>query len=158
MKRTILLLGAFLALGTVMVALQGCKGDAGPAGPPGETTILQLEGFAADIKCGDCHNVDTDTTYYVWAKKYQWELSKHFFGGDFERNSSTCAGCHTTEGYVQRIRAGNPTIESNGTWSAVTSQVDASPPGCFACHSPHSNGDFALRSVSPVTQLSPLSG
>ncbi|MBI2620255.1 MAG: hypothetical protein HYW57_09250 [Ignavibacteriales bacterium] len=40
----------------------------------------------------------------------------------------------------------------------MTSQVDASPPGCFACHSPHSNGDFALRSVSPVTQLSPLSG
>jgi len=158
MKRTILLVSLFLAAGLLMAALQGCKGPEGPAGPPGESKILQLEGFAADINCGDCHNPDTDTTYYVWAKKYQWEESKHFFGGDFERNSSTCAGCHTTEGYVQRMKAGNPAMNTSGTWTVVTNHVDASPPGCFACHSPHSNGDFATRSATPVTLTSGVTG
>lgn len=151
MKQTVLLFGLLLAFGLLMAALEGCKG---PTGPPGESKILQLEGFAADINCGDCHNPDTDSVYYVWAKKYQWELSKHFFGGDYERSSTPCSGCHTTEGYIQRAKAGFP-IQSAWT-GVVTSQVDASPPGCFSCHSPHSNGDFRLRTTAAVTMLSPM--
>ena len=154
MKRTILLVSLLLAAGLLMAALQGCKGPEGPAGPAGESKILQLEGFAADINCGDCHNPDTDSTYFVWAKKYQWELSKHFFGGDFERNSTPCSGCHTTEGYVDRAKANFP-IQSAWT-GVVNSHFDASPPGCFACHSPHSNGDFQLRTEAAVTMLSPM--
>ena len=94
MKRTILLVSLFLAAG--LIALQGCKGPEGPAGPPGESTILQLEGFAADINCGDCHNPETDTTYFVWSRKYEWEKSKHYWGGDYERAGASCAECHTT--------------------------------------------------------------
>lgn len=126
------------------VLLIGCEG---PQGPPGETTVMSLEGFAADIKCGDCHNPDVDSTYYVWAKKYQWELSKHYFGGDFERNSSSCAGCHTTEGFVERMKG-----------KVVGNHVDASPPGCFACHSPHARGDFSLRTKAPVLLTSGITG
>lgn len=156
MKRTILLVSLLLAAGLLMAALQGCKGPEGPAGPPGESKILQLEGFADGINCGDCHNPDTDSTYYVWAKKYQWEESKHFFGGDFERSSYPCAGCHTTEGFIERAMANFPVQTA---WAGiVTAHVDASPPGCFACHSPHSNGDFRRRTEDPVTLLSPMSG
>ena len=64
MKRTILLVSLLLAAGLLMAALQGCKGPEGPAGPAGESKILQLEGFAADINCGDCHNPDTVITSY----------------------------------------------------------------------------------------------
>jgi hypothetical protein len=156
MKRTNLIVSFLLTIGLVLGVLQGCKGPEGPAGPAGESKILQLEGFAPDINCGDCHNPDQDSTYFVWAKRYQWELSKHYYGGDYERNSTPCAGCHTTEGYVQRMLAGNPTQDQWG--GIVTDHVDASPPGCFACHSPHSNGNFAFRTVSPVTLLSPMSG
>lgn len=154
MKRIILLVSLLLAVGLLMAALQGCKGPEGPAGPAGESKILQLEGFAADINCGDCHNPDTDSTYFVWARKYQWELSKHYYGGDYERSQTPCSGCHTTEGYIERAKANFP-IQSAWT-GVVTSHADASPPGCFACHSPHSNGDFVLRTTAPVTMLSPM--
>ena len=146
---------ALLIVGATAM-LGGCKGSQGPIGPAGESSVLQLEGFAANINCGDCHNTDTDTTNYVWAKKYQWELSKHFYGGDFERNSTPCSGCHTTEGYVQRMLRGNPPYTSTAWAGVVTTHIDASPPGCFACHSPHSNGDFRRRTEAPVTPYSPL--
>ena len=147
MKRNIILFGMLVVAGLFAGILEGCKGPEGPAGPPGETTVVNLEGFKEGINCGDCHNPDTDTTYYVWARKYQWELSKHFFGGDFERNSSTCAGCHTTEGFIQAMQ-GNP----------VTTHVDASPPGCFACHAPHARGDFSLRNELAVTLNETVAG
>lgn len=157
MNRMHLTIGITLTAIALLAMLGGCRGPEGPAGPPGESTILQLEGFAPGIKCGTCHNTDTDTTYYVWAKKYQWELSKHFYGGDFERNQAPCSGCHTTEGYVQRMLRGNPPLTTTNWAGVVTNQLDASPPGCFACHSPHSNGNFALRTTAPVTPVSPLS-
>jgi len=140
-------LGLLILGGSAMLSLEGCKGPAGPTGPPGETTVVNLEGFKQGIKCSDCHDPDSDTTYYVWAKRYQWQLSKHYVGGDYERNSSTCAGCHTTEGFIQAMQG-----------KTVTDHVDASPPGCFACHSPHANGDFSLRTVMAVNITSPIQG
>jgi hypothetical protein len=148
-------IGNTLTAIALLALLGGCRGPEGPAGPPGESTILQLDGFAPGIKCGSCHNPDTDTVYYVWAKKYQWERSKHFFGGEFERNQAPCSGCHTTEGYVQRMLRGNPPLTSANWAGVVTSHPNASPPGCFACHSPHSRGNFSLRTTAPVTPVSP---
>ncbi len=124
------------------ILIGGCEGPAGPKGDKGDnggTTVGQLEGFADSINCGDCHNPDQDTTYYLEARKYQWELSKHAFGGDFERNTDQCAGCHTTEGFIEVALGKN-----------VTTHVNASPPGCFACHSPHARGNFSLRITDPV--------
>lgn len=118
--------------------MTGCKGPQGPAGPSGSGNTA-LEGFAANIKCENCHDASTDTTYYVAGRVYQWAQSKHANGGDSERNSASCAGCHTTQGFVQRM---------NG--QAVTSQFTPSPPGCFACHSPHQRGNFTLRDSTPV--------
>jgi hypothetical protein len=34
----------------------------------------------------------------------------------------------------------------------VTDHVNASPPGCFACHSPHSRANFSLRTYDEVTE------
>jgi len=147
MKKILLLGSTLLVAALVVSAVQGCKGPEGPAGPPGESTILQLEGFADGIVCGDCHNPDTDTTYYVWARKYQWEQSKHFYGGDYERAGASCTECHTTEGFIQKTSG-----------KTVTATIHPSPPGCFACHSPHSRGDFSLRVSSPVTLLAGVTG
>jgi hypothetical protein len=140
-----LLIAATLLVGIIA----GCEGPAGPKGDTGDPAdpFVNWEGFKEGIKCADCHNPDFDTTYYVWARKYQWELSKHAFGGDFERNAADCAACHTTEGFIQ-------------AWQGVTvtSHINASPPGCFACHSPHSRAEFSLRTVAPVTINSPIAG
>lgn len=127
----------------------GAKGDKGDPGDPGEPggSFVNWEGYKEGIKCADCHNPDFDTTYYVWGRKYQWELSKHSYGGDYERNTNLCSNCHTTEGYMQMV---------NG--KTVTSHVNGSPPGCFACHSPHSRADFSLRTEAPVTILSAVVG
>jgi hypothetical protein len=125
---------------------KGDQGDPGEQGEPGEN-VVNWEGFAEGIKCADCHNPDTETTFFVWGRKYEWILSKHAIGGDYERNTKDCASCHTTEGYVQ-----------SQTGRTVTDNVHASPPGCFACHSPHSRADFSLRTVDPVTILSAIEG
>ena len=39
--------------------------------------------------------------------------SKHYTGGGYLENSSTCAGCHTTEGFIQFSRGQNITGHPN---------------------------------------------
>lgn len=147
--RIVLNIGLFVAI-PFSFWLGGCKGEQGPQGLPGEPSE-RFEGFATGIKCGDCHNPDIDTTNFVWARRYQWERSKHAYGGDLERNGPNCAGCHTTEGFIVRWK--------NGWQSqAVAGQHNPSPPGCFACHSPHSRGNFSLRETTPVTIASFIAG
>ncbi len=127
---------------TLIASVGGCKKETII-----ETKTTNLEGFAPGANCNTCHDASRDTTYYVAGRKYQWAQSKHALGGDIERNGAGCAGCHTTEGFVQRM---------NGM--TVTDQVQPSPPGCFACHSPHSRADFSLRMSTPVTFLSNIAG
>jgi hypothetical protein len=133
----------FFCLVTVVLFLAGvtgCKGPEGPAGPAGTSAgSTALEGFAPNIQCGTCHTAEQDTVYHVQAREYQWAQSKHANGGDSERNSSSCAGCHTTEGFIQRMGG-----------QAMSSQGEPSPIGCFACHSPHQRGNFTLRKSTPV--------
>lgn len=152
----------FLVLATMAVflmALSACRGPEGPQGPSGESTVVNLEGFAPGIICGNCHNPDIDTTYYVWAIKYQWAQAGHVTGGTFDdRNTAPCSGCHTSEGFVQRAKAGFPAQVPPGGWSAVTNQNRPSPVGCFACHSPHSKGDFSRRTEASVVLWSPMEG
>jgi hypothetical protein len=119
--------------------MAGCKGPEGPAGPAGKSQDASQEGFAAGIQCADCHSADTDTTYYVAGRVYQWAQSKHANGGDSERNGTSCSACHTTEGFVRAMAGQSP-----------GNQNAPSPPGCFACHSPHQKGDFSLRKTTPV--------
>ncbi|MCW8806261.1 MAG: hypothetical protein OQK56_07370 [Ignavibacteriaceae bacterium] len=152
MKKTKNLMKLFLAAVLLIVLSIACEGPEGPAGPegpqgpPGESYV-NWEGYAEGIVCAQCHNYDYDTVYFVWGRKYQWAISKHAIGGDFERNSSTCAGCHTTEGFIED-QMGMP----------VSGNVNASPPGCFACHSPHSRADFSLRTTDPVMVNSAVAG
>lgn len=146
MKKIFVRTCCFAIIGLVIAMLSGCKGDAGPQGPPGEGST-SLEGFAAGIKCGTCHDPDQDTTYFIAGRAYQWAQSKHAIGGDIERNGASCGGCHTTEGFIERMK-GLP----------VTDHLVPSPPGCFACHSPHARGDFSLRNMEPVTVRSNIQG
>lgn len=145
-------ISSFLSLGLFLMvcilSLQiGCKGPTGPPGPPGPG----FEGFAEGINCATCHSSEQDTTYFVAGRRYQWQSSKHAIGGRSERNTAQCAGCHTTEGFQQRWREG---------WvTQVVNQVNnPSPPGCFACHSPHARNNFTLRDTGAVTITSFIEG
>lgn len=153
---------------TVLIALalfglMACEGPAGPAGAKGDSGtagkdgkdgkdgqnagFVYFDGFKDSLKCAACHNPETDTTYYIAGKAREWEESKHGGGTAWEENRSSCAECHTTEGFMLK-QAGK----------TVTDIPDATPPGCFACHSPHSNGDFALRTVASVSLASNITG
>ena len=144
-----------LAMLVVFVAasflLFGCEGPAGAPGKDGtngsNTGVLNLEGFAPNAKCGDCHTPGQDTLYNVAGRAYQWAVSRHATGGTLERNGPDCAGCHTTEGFIKRM---------NG--QGVVGEPIPSPVGCFACHSAHARADFSLRKATPVTIASNISG
>lgn len=150
------ILAAFLAL-VIVTGCEGPKGDAGPAGPAGPQgpagptgpagSGFNMEGFRDSLACGTCHSVDIDSVYFVTARVYQWQASKHAYGGDYERNSAACARCHSTEGYI-RYMNGRPAIDI----------LQPSPMGCFSCHSPHVRGDFSLRTVAPQTIESQVVG
>ena len=149
MKKMKLRLGlpiASLLLVALFTACEGPQGPQGPQGDPGES-FVNWEGYKEGIQCANCHNPDVDTTYYVWARKTQWAVSKHASGGAYFENSSSCAPCHTTEGFIQAY-LGQP----------ITDHALSSPIGCFACHSPHSRADFSLRTVEPVTMLAGVVG
>ena len=141
----------------VVVALTGCtkEGPAGPQGPPGvgSTDTLSLVGFAPGIKCTTCHN-STDTTYYVLAKEFEYATSGHATGGDEDRNTNQCAGCHTNEGFQDRYNRGfaNETFNINASSGPMASQsyLNSSPPGCFTCHSPHSRATFTVLDSGAV--------
>ncbi len=141
---------AVLAGLVLFLLVSGCKGPEGPAGPAGSAGI-DLEGFAPGIKCATCHDPSTDTVYNVAGRAYQYSSSVHATGGHSDRNTATCSGCHTTEGFAERARGGFQT--------QMASQINnPSPPGCFACHSPHARGNFSLRTQAPVTIASYIQG
>jgi hypothetical protein len=155
MKRIKNLLGLLVTAVLLVGFIAACEGPEGPQGPKGDKgdpgdpadPYVNWEGYKEGIVCAQCHNPDYDTLYFVWARKTQWAVSKHANGGAYFENSSSCAPCHTTEGFIQSY-LGQP----------VTDHALSSPIGCFACHSPHSRADFSLRTVDPVTMLAGVEG
>lgn len=148
MKSIIITSGMLFMMVIIAIACIGCKGETGPQGPPGGDPNT-FEGFASGINCATCHSSEQDTVYFVAGRAYEWSTSKHAVGGDLERNGSDCAGCHTTEGFQERSR--------NSFVSQTVGEVlHPSPPGCFACHSPHARNSFSLRDISPVTIVSTI--
>jgi len=133
--------------------IYACKeGPAGPQGPTGndgkngvDAGFIYFDGFLPNMKCGTCHTPGIDTTYYVAGRVVEWQNSKHVIGGDIDRNANNCAGCHTTEGFLDRAQV------NFSTQFAFATKLHPSPPGCFACHAPHGRGNFTLRDSSAVT-------
>ncbi|MCK5570433.1 MAG: hypothetical protein KAJ15_11995, partial [Spirochaetes bacterium] len=110
--------------------------------------------------CEACHSDGTDTGEQILGAQAQYAASGHYKGprmydpnvtntghiyvfhgsNSAYANSSSCAKCHTHEGFVASV-------------AGVTAAADATPapPGCFTCHKPHTSGDFSLRTTSAVT-------
>ncbi len=154
-----------------LFGLIACEGPAGPAGKDGATGatgkdagFVYFEGFKADLKCATCHAPnDVDTTFRVITKSTQYETSGHKELGNYDRNTTTCAGCHTNEGFFERTTRGvaNETFTLNAASGPMVNQnyYSSSPVGCFTCHTPHKRGDFTLRdTVGQVKIFSLVAG
>jgi hypothetical protein len=98
------------------------------------------------MTCTECHN---DTTL-IKAKQIEWDASVHATGTAYLRSTSaSCAGCHSSEGWVARIAAGisNPDEVADGV-------TNPTPPNCRTCHDIHdtyTKADFKLRTTAAVT-------
>ncbi|MHC4800272.1 MAG: hypothetical protein ACYTF1_26830 [Planctomycetota bacterium] len=88
--------------------------------------------------CFDCHDGADELGIEVVLATRQWENSKHASGDNIDRNSGSCRGCHTSEGFVARITGDDI---AGDHYTAI---------GCFTCHDPHTNGDFELRITDAV--------
>jgi formate-dependent nitrite reductase cytochrome c552 subunit len=129
----------------VLFSLASCKGDEGPLGPAGPDGPEGPEGPAGPNgaeNCIDCHS----NSQLITAKLFQWQHSVHATGGNYERNTTSCAPCHTSQGFLERIASGAQT-------TAETIQ-DPLPQNCYTCHQIHqtyTSDDWALNAAESVT-------
>ena len=113
MKKFNLLTSLLSAAAVVsLFAVSSCTKE-GPQGPKGED---------GNATCGVCH----DFSETVETKILQWNNSVHATGGNYERNTTECAVCHTSQGFKERILTG-----------AHETAADISDPAninCYTCH------------------------
>ena len=125
--------------------LSSCEGPAGPAGPAGVAGDAGDAGPAGPAgadgngTCVVCHNSDV----VLLAKQQQTMSSHHLMGGNYERNSASCAQCHTHQGFV----------EYQATGDVAGSITDPAPINCRTCHMIHESylvDDWTLVNESAV--------
>lgn len=135
-------------LAFAMIGLWSCEGDLGPIGPTGPAGPEGPQGPAGPSamngveNCMDCHG----NSQLITAKLAQWENSVHATGGTFERTWTFCAGCHTSQGFLERL--------STGEMFTAEEIQDPLPQNCYACHQVHSTytqDDWNLTTTAPVT-------
>jgi len=130
----------FFAL-MVSCVKEGPVGPAGADGIDGTNGIDGVDGTDGTATCMRCHDSGSDLV----AKQVQYQNSIHALGGNFERNSTSCAICHTHEGFLERLATG-----ANSTAAAIS---DPTPVNCRTCHKIHetyTEADYELRVTGPV--------
>jgi hypothetical protein len=146
-KKMLVLIGLMGVAVLAMAACGGQPGPAGPAGPQGEQGPPGPPAMASDLTCTDCH----DDSTRLFAAHQEWELSKHFTGDAYERGTrASCAGCHSSEGFSERIAAGM------GPRDLEEAPLVSSKPNCRTCHQIHTTyteADLALESSDAVTLM-----
>jgi len=121
---------------TALIFVAACTKE-GPKGDPGEDGIDGTDGTAT---CGVCH----DNSETVETAIGQWEHSKHGFGGTNFENRTTCAPCHTSQGFKEALA-----LDSSATAVAVQNPASIN---CYTCHKIHdtySASDWELRVTAP---------
>jgi hypothetical protein len=136
-----LLFVAFISC-LIIFGAESCKGDmgdVGPAGPAGPQGPIGQDGVE---NCMDCHN----NSQLISEKLFQWGNSVHATGGHSERSDASCAACHTSQGFVDRI--------TSGEMAASMDIPNPLPPNCYTCHKIHqtyTEADWDLLESDPVT-------
>ncbi len=141
MKNYLFLIFAFSL--AIMMGLTSCEGKDGSIGPEGPAGPTGQTGEGTQ-NCVLCHG----SSQLIAAKQFQWEHSVHATGGHYERNQTSCAGCHTSQGFLERIE----TMSDQGVTAADIE--DPLPQNCYTCHQIHRTytaADWAFTQEDPVT-------
>ena len=141
MKKPLLLsIFTFLVFLSFTVIVSCTKeGDQGPAG---ENGINGTNGSDGTAGCVTCHTMTED----LIARIFQWENSIHATGGNYDRNTESCAPCHTSMGFREVVQTG-----AQETTDVIQNPT---PINCYTCHAIHETytaADWALRVTGPVT-------
>ncbi len=121
----------------------------GPQGPPGRDGVDGedgIDGADGTASCIQCH----DDSQHIFGKTLQWESSKHAQGGNFERNTTDCAPCHTSQGFLERM--------ATDTQETSASVNNPNPPNCYTCHNIHDTygpADWTITYKDPVNLWQP---
>jgi hypothetical protein len=140
-------LATALLFGVFMAACEGAQGPAGEDGADGTNGtngVDGVDGQDANQNCIQCHFNDTE----LLAKQLQYLNSFHYTGGDFERSTTSCAPCHTHEGFIETRIVNDPP-----TQVTAADVVDPTPPNCRTCHMIHTtytDADYAFTTSSAV--------
>jgi len=116
---------------------EGPPGKDGVDGKDGEPGINGTDGTAT---CGVCH----DNSETVETKIGQWENSFHANSGLQFENRTTCAPCHTSQGFKEALA-----IDSSATMAAIENPANIN---CYTCHKIHDTytaSDWSLRVTEP---------
>jgi hypothetical protein len=98
--------------------------------------ITRVEQVAQPADCFNCHS---DQNTFLVAAERQYENSVHASGAHVGRaESSSCSGCHSSNGFLDRVNGDSPQGYDNPT--AIH---------CFTCHAPHTDRNFMLRITEP---------
>jgi len=101
-----------------------------------ERTVTTVEETSQPATCFNCHS---DQNTAIVAAEQQYAFSVHASGTHVTEPNDPCSGCHTSEGFIQRIETGViPTGLENPT--AIH---------CFTCHAPHTSGNLERRLDHP---------
>ena len=117
------------------VIFSSCEGPAGPPGLDGE------DGQDANETCIVCHNAEV----VLLAKQQQTMSSHHLTGGNYGRNHTDCAPCHTHQGFIE--------TQASGEVETANTITDPAPINCRTCHLVHNNydaTDWALITTSAI--------
>ncbi len=144
MKKFNVLMSLMLFAALVITSCEGPagpQGAVGPAGPQGEQGIQGVQGQPGTATCVVCH----DNSQSIAAKSTQWELSKHATGGNYVRNHTDCAVCHTSQGFRERI--------VNDDKVTAADIQDPNPINCYTCHNiheTHTSADWGFTKTDAV--------
>ncbi|MEI7501444.1 MAG: cytochrome c3 family protein [Bacteroidota bacterium] len=134
--------GLMIAVGCLMITSCTKEGPQGPAGTNGVNGLNGvngtngLNGKDATGSCLVCHTVANFD-----AKIAEYHLSKHYLGTTSNRFGKFCAGCHTSEGFLQNLGSGKFIVSND---MPASNRVN-----CTTCHK-HSGFDFSGDTVSQI--------
>ena len=118
--------GLLVGLLTLAACIEGPAGPAGAAGAAGAAGPAGPAGSDANQTCTECHVSDTR----IRGKQIEWAASGHAANGNYRRGSSaSCAGCHSHEGFIDRMTSGDE-LSSTGFEKPT-------PQNCRTCHNIH---------------------